>query len=438
MKCARVYSDAALHAALLLTGAVFVWIWLADTIRGRVWVLSVLLWAMLHLWRLIQSRSKGDEFREPIEEEDATFEIEEARLQAWRSPAGAEVAARVIRNVELFRLIMTFKRGLPNLVLEFERASLDDWFDLIEPQDEYPEVGMLPKLAIWKNDFRVFRMLQGLQEFSYYRRDPTLNFGDVRRFAAVNGRLDVLEYLHLSAEDAPSSQWDPHLLNEAIYAGQLRVVRWLIAHRREACVSLTSKAINSSAAGNFELLKFLHEEVKQGFTTGAMNLAAERGCLDIVRFLHENRTEGCTARAMDGAARNGHLEVVKFLHENRNEGCTTNAMDGAARNGHYQVLQFLHENRREGCTTTAMDAAAQFNRINIVEFLRVHRHEGCSEWAMAGAAANGHMDMVRYLHQQVQVQRIGGSASIAAQNGHFQVFEYLCANYPPDAHDYGE
>ncbi|KAE9352236.1 hypothetical protein PF008_g5551 [Phytophthora fragariae] len=85
-----------------------------------------------------------------------------------------------------------------------------------------------------------------------------------------------------------------------------------------------------------------------------------------------------------------------------------------------------------------MDAAAQFNRINIVEFLRVHRHEGCSEWAMAGAAANGHMDMVRYLHQQVQVQRIGGSASIAAQNGHFQVFEYLCANYPPDAHDYGE
>ncbi|GMF29523.1 unnamed protein product [Phytophthora fragariaefolia] len=390
---------------------------------------------MLHLWRIIQSRNKVDDVEQPP---DSMLEVEEARLKAWRSPAGAEVAARVIRNDELFRLIMTFKRGLPNLVLEFERDSLDDWFDLIERQDECPELGMLPKLAIWKNNFRVFRMLQGLQEFSYYRQDPTLNFGDVRRFAAVNGRLDVLEYLHLYAENAPSSQWDPHMLNEAIYAGQLHVVRWLITHRKEACISLTSKAMNSSAAGNLELLKFLHEEVKHGFTTGAMNLAAERGRLDIVRFLHENRLEGCTTRAMDGAARNGHLNVVKFLHENRTEGCTTNAMDGAARNGHFEVLRFLHENRREGCTTTAMDAAAQFNRIHIVEFLRTHRHEGCSEWAMAGAAANGHIDMVRYLHQQIHVPRIGGSASIAAQNGHFYVFEYLCANYPPNAHDYGE
>lgn len=269
MVCARVYSDAALHAALLLTGAVFVWFWLADHIRGRVWVLLVLLWAMFHLWRLIRSRSKADELVEPPEqeeEEDKAFQIEEARMQAWRSPAGAEVAARVIRNDELFRLIMTFKRGLPNLVLEFERASMDDWFDLLEPQDECPELGMLPKLAIWKNNFRVFRMLQDLQEFSYYRRDPTLNFGDVRRFAAVNGRLDVLGYLHLYGESALSSQWDPHLLNEAIYAGQLRVVRWLIAHRREACVSLTSKAILSSR--QFRATQVSARRDKAGFHYG--------------------------------------------------------------------------------------------------------------------------------------------------------------------------
>ncbi|GMF37477.1 unnamed protein product [Phytophthora lilii] len=399
-------------------------------------MLSVLLWAMAHLWRLITKSNEIQKLAEITEGQE--IEVEEARMKAWRSPAGAEVAAKVIRNSELFRLIMTFKPGLPNLVLEFERTNLDDWFDVLEPQDECLELGMLPKLAIWKNNFKVFRVLQALQEFPLYRRDPTLNFRDVRRFAVVNDRLDVLEYLDIYPEDAPSSQWDPHLLNEAIYAGQVRVVRWLLGHRREACVSLSSKAINSTAAGNLELLKCLHEEVKEGFTTGAMNLAAEKGQLEIVRFLHENRTEGCTTRAMDGAARNGHLDVVKFLHENRVEGCTTNAMDGAARNGHFEVLRFLHENRREGCTTTAMDAAAQFNRKNIVEFLRAHRREGCSEWAMAGAAANGHMDMVRYLHQEIRVQRIGGSASIAAQNGHFHVFEYLCANYPVNAHDYGE
>jgi hypothetical protein len=438
MLCARAYSDAALHAALLFAAATFLWIWLADSTRGRVWFLSMLLWAMVRLWRLIQQRGKTPQQQIMSPRESRALQIEKARLKTWRSTAGAQAAAQVIRNAELFRLIMTFKRGLPNLVLEFERVNADEWFDTIELLDDTPELGMLPKLAVWRNDFRVFRMLQALQKFPYYRRDPTLDFGDVRRFAVVNDRLDVLEYLHSYPEDAPSAKWDAHLLNDAIYAGQLRVVRWLIAHRPEACASLSSKAINSSAAGNMELLKFLHQELKAGFTTGAMNLAAEKGQLDIVRFLHENRTEGCTTRAMDGAARNGHLDVVQFLHENRTEGCTTSAMDGAARNGHLEVLRFLHEYRSEGCTTTAMDAAAQFNRINIIEFLRTHRSEGCSVWAMAGAAANGHLEMVRYLHQEMHVQRIGSSASIAAQNGHFQVFEYLCANYPVNAHDYGD
>ncbi|KAG1704697.1 hypothetical protein DVH05_005626 [Phytophthora capsici] len=426
----RVYSDTALHAALLLAGAAFIWLWLADTIRGRVWPLSVLLWVMVHLWQMIQDRTKLQVLRES--------KIKQTKEDRWISPAGAKVAAKVIRNAELFRLIMSFKRGLPNLVLNFERTYMAEWFEMFEPQDECPELGMLPKLAIWRNNFKVFRMVQALQEFAYYRRDPTLDFNDVRRFAAVSGRSDVLEYLHLYPEDGPSAQWDPHLLNGAIHAGQLDVIRWLISHRKEACVYLTSKAINSTAARNLELLRFLHEEIKVGFTTGAMNIAAEKGKLDIVRFLHENRTEGCTTRAMDGAARNGHFAVVKFLHENRTEGCTTSAMDGAARNGHLEVLQFLHEHRREGCTTTAMDAAAQLNRKDIMEFLRTHRREGCSEWAMAGAAANGHIDMVRYLHQVMHVQQIGGSASIAAQNGHFQVFEYLCANYPSTAHGYSE
>lgn len=435
---AGVYRDAALHAALLLTGAVFIWVWLADDIRGRVWLLPVFLWVMIHLWRLIQDRGKCQELVVPVAVQAAGIEAEDTRLKTWRSPAGAAVAAKVIRNGELFRLIMTFKRGLPNLVLVFERANIDEWFDLLVSRDACPELGLLPKLAIWKNNLRVFRMLQSLQEFPHYRRDPTLNFSDVRRFAVVNDRLDVLEYLHSYAEGAPSAQWDPHLLNDAIYAGQLRVVHWLIVHRREACISLTSKAINSTGAGNLELLRFLHEEVKEGFTAGAMNLAAEKGRLENVRFLHENRTEGCTTRAMDGAARNGHLEVVKFLHENRPEGCTTSAMDGAARNGHFEVIRFLHEHRREGCATTAMDGAARFNRMDIIEFLRTHRREGCSEWAMAGAAANGHMDMVRYLHQKMHVQRIGGSASIAAQNGHFKVFEYLCANYPVSADGYAD
>jgi len=54
------------------------------------------------------------------------------------------------------------------------------------------------------------------------------------------------------------------------------------------------------------------------------------------------------------AAKNGHLEVVKWLHENRKEGSTTKAMDFAAEYGHLEILKFLHENRKEGCTERAI------------------------------------------------------------------------------------
>ena len=87
------------------------------------------------------------------------------------------------------------------------------------------------------------------------------------------------------------------------------------------------------------------------YTANAMDWAAFYGHLDVIKWLHENRKEGCTTDAMDFAAGNGHLEVVKWLHENRKEGCTGDAMDLASENGHLEIVKWLHENRTEECTT---------------------------------------------------------------------------------------
>ncbi|CAN0433508.1 unnamed protein product, partial [Ectocarpus fasciculatus] len=68
----------------------------------------------------------------------------------------------------------------------------------------------------------------------------------------------------------------------------------------------------------------------------------------IVKFLEEHRREGsCTRFAMNGAAAAGNMEVVKWLHDNRTEGCTEKAMDGAAANGHLEMVEWLHNNRQE-------------------------------------------------------------------------------------------
>ena len=104
--------------------------------------------------------------------------------------------------------------------------------------------------------------------------------------------------------------------------------------------------------------------------TKHMNLAASNGHLEVVKWLHENRKEGCTYWAMDYAASNGHLEIVKWLHYNRTEGCSVNAMNYAATYGHLEIVKWLHENREEGCTTWAMDWASCNGHSEIVKWLK--------------------------------------------------------------------
>ena len=102
---------------------------------------------------------------------------------------------------------------------------------------------------------------------------------------------------------------------------------------------------------------------------GWLNLC-QNGDLEDIKMLHENMSEGCTTDAMDLAAANGHLEVIKWLHENRSEGCTNYAMNNAASYGHLEVVKWLHENRLEGCTKYAMDLAAEYGHLEVVEYLK--------------------------------------------------------------------
>jgi Ankyrin repeats (3 copies) len=79
------------------------------------------------------------------------------------------------------------------------------------------------------------------------------------------------------------------------------------------------------------------------FAKHRWNSAAKYGDFEGIKFLHENTYEGCTFNVMDIAAENGHLDIVKFLHFNRPEGCTKNAIIFASKNEHIEVVKFLSE-----------------------------------------------------------------------------------------------
>ncbi|KAG3115663.1 hypothetical protein PI124_g5511 [Phytophthora idaei] len=186
--------------------------------------------------------------------------------------------------------------------------------------------------------------------------------------------------------------------------------------------------------GHLDILTWLHNtEQLSGCSTRAMDDAAKNGHLPIVQWLHANRSEGCTTKAMDYAASSGHLPVVQWLHTNRLEGCTSRAMDLAAQNGHLHVMQWLNDNRSEGFTPSAVNYAATEGHLHIVRWLCEMRKEECTSSAMVNAARGGHLYVLGYLgeHFPQLFESIGPKMVHAAiANGQAAVLNWLIAVLP--------
>ncbi|KAJ8552589.1 hypothetical protein ON010_g9957 [Phytophthora cinnamomi] len=84
----------------------------------------------------------------------------------------------------------------------------------------------------------------------------------------------------------------------------------------------------------------------EGGTTTAMDEAAANGNFELIKWLHENTTARCSQKAMDPAAGRGRLDIVKWLRENHSEGCSLAAMDNAA-TGEYLMNYSARCKRKE-------------------------------------------------------------------------------------------
>ena len=254
----------------------------------------------------------------------------------------------------------------------------------------------------------------------------TDNGGTAAMLAALNGHVEVVQFLHRAGCDLDKAD------NYGYTAGMLAA--W---------------------GGHLEVVQFLHgagcdfdKANNDGWTAGIC--AAFSGHLEVVQFLH---TVGCDLDKADNdgwtagiaAAQGGHLEVVQFLHR---AGCDLDKADNdgwtagilAAQNGHVEVVQFLH---RAGCDFDKADndgwtagiLAAQNCHLEVVKFL--HR-AGCdldkanNHGTTAGilAAKNGHLEVVQFLHRAGcdldKANNDGDTAgSLAAWNGHLEVVKFL-------------
>lgn len=177
--------------------------------------------------------------------------------------------------------------------------------------------------------------------------------------------------------------------------------------------------------GHVSVLEYLHKSglrsLDKCWTQGALQQAAENGHVHVLAFLH--RTWGLRAKharsnnnlALKLAAEHRHVKVLEFLYctfrlNIKDARCDDNyALRTAARNGHVAVLRHLHdvwgltaEDARywKNC---ALRMAAENGHADVLEFLQsawgltAEDARSCDNHAMRTAASKGHANVVAFL-----------------------------------------
>ncbi|KAF4319630.1 hypothetical protein BBI17_003756 [Phytophthora kernoviae] len=264
--------------------------------------------------------------------------------------------------------------------------------------------------------------------------------------AAAQGMKYLVQHLALSASKKPNDDNNSLVMDFAASNGHLDILTWL--HDTEQLDGCSTRAMDDAAKnGHLPIVQWLHKHRSEGCTTKAMDYAASSGHVPVIQWLHQHRTEGCTTRAMDLAAQNGHLHVLQWLHANRGEGCTTSAMNYASTEGHLQILRWLCETRKEECSASAMVNAARGGHLHVLEYLGEHfpeLFESAGPKMMHAAIANGQAAVLTWLIAALPMKSLkceeaagswmdvaseyGQAIEKAARNGHSDVLVYLYEN----------
>lgn len=219
--------------------------------------------------------------------------------------------------------------------------------------------------------------------------------------AANNGPLNVVKYLHENGADikACTSLFMCEIKNDKIVS--------------EKKVTTSNQVIVYAAMnGQLDIVKYLHEngaDIEKD-DNNALEMAARNGHLDVVKYLHENGADVDKCSALEVAATHNHMDVVKYLYENGasiKEHCSGMTSLILAERGELEALKYLHEN---GMDIMVADGAAILwavcaGHLDVVKYLYEHRTEGILdseriEEFIESAKENGYLDIAEYLQKQ--------------------------------------
>jgi hypothetical protein len=220
--------------------------------------------------------------------------------------------------------------------------------------------------------------------------------------AAQKGHLEVVKFLHHNRTEGCTTS----ALNYAAQSGHLDMVQFLHEHRSEGC---TKSAIDYAAENGFlNVVRFLRENRTEGWTDRALAASIAHGCTTIFKYLHGPQrqcSEKCTTKIIDDLPHDiTPLETYKFLLDYCEGGYSSTALEKAAEVGNYDIWRFLHgPTCSERCTSKAFDD--NFRTMQSLEDLQVMMKTCTSKkWsgdAYLTAARLEDLEKVKFLHGSV-------------------------------------
>jgi hypothetical protein len=125
---------------------------------------------------------------------------------------------------------------------------------------------------------------------------------------AKTNKLELLKW----AREEKKCRWDAGTIEAAAYHGNMEMVKYCVANE---CPIGAFACAFAAQNGHLEVLKYLHEEAEAAWDLRTATWAAENGHLHILEYLVEREFDEFDEYACAYAAENGHLDCLKYLHE---------------------------------------------------------------------------------------------------------------------------
>jgi hypothetical protein len=159
-------------------------------------------------------------------------------------------------------------------------------------------------------------------------------------FCVSVARTNKLELLKWIREEKKCG-WSPSTIGAAAQRGNLDMIKYCVAN---GCPFTTDACAHAAANGQLECLKYLHEQVKAPWDSYTAVLAGFSGHLHILEYLDERKYDEYVEEACEYAAEKGHLDCLKFLRETAKAPWNSKAVQIAHLKNQPECLQYLLDN----------------------------------------------------------------------------------------------